>query len=203
MSAVKAKLARHHHRDTPTPKSWVSGGHACTHSPFHTALPGWARPACAHPLPLPWAHCLPYTSSQLNGAWGCFTVLRTGPAESHSECEVLLGALLPPCWPCSPPALWALPSFSGILHRRENDWGRGGGHFLSLEAVESGHADHPMPYKSLFPMVPTATAPGGHQREMGGTGDVVWSSDQCGSGVWPLWSIPGARGPPRGRNSRL
>lgn len=81
--------------------------------------------------------------------------------------------------------------------------GEGGGHFLSLEAVESGHADHPMPYKSLFPMVPTATAPGGHQREMGGTGDVVWSSDQCGSGVWPLWSIPGARGPPRGRNSRL
>lgn len=77
VSTVKAELARRNHRDTPTPKSRVSGGHACTHSPFHVALPGQARLACAHPLPRPWAHCLPYISSQLNGAWGCFAVLLT------------------------------------------------------------------------------------------------------------------------------
>lgn len=77
VSTVKAPLARHNHRDTATPKSWVSGGHTCTHSSFQEALPGRQRWQCAHPLPRLWAHSLPYISSQLNGAQGRFGVLLT------------------------------------------------------------------------------------------------------------------------------
>lgn len=57
---------------------------------------------------------LPYISSQFNGAYGCFVVILTRPAENHHSLRGSSGCLLSLIWPISPPSL-PLPINSVIL----------------------------------------------------------------------------------------
>lgn len=112
-STVKATLARHNHRDTSTPKSWVSGGHACTHSSFQVALPGAGTaggvltPCLACGLILCPTSPLSSTGHRAASSSSSHDLRRI----IHSlRCS--LGRRLPPSWPCSPPSLPASPAFA-------------------------------------------------------------------------------------------